>query len=109
MNQDDLLIPHFPVGFRIGEGLKDMVEEAAAATGISQNRWMLEAINGLLNLGEPKGSGVTAELLLHRKIPTMVRVPPLTLELMNEYCEEREMPRTVFLLDALLTKLANGS
>lgn len=110
MNEEDLLIPHFPVGFRIGSQLKDRVELAAERAGISQNRWMLEAINGLLELGEPEGTDVTAELLLHQKVPTMVRVPPLMLELMNEHCEERDMPRTVFLLDALLTKLArNGA
>lgn len=108
MTHDEQLAPYFPIAFRIGRGLKGRIEDAAITAGISQNSWMLEAIASMLECGYPHGSKVTAELILHQKISTMVRVPPLILELMNEYCDDRDMPRTIFLLDAMITKLSNG-
>ena len=105
MDASDLIIPRWPVQFRLGEALLRQVDHAAAVEGVSRNQWLVSAIQGLLELGKPMPYKFTARKLLKDKVTTMVRVDGLTLELMDEACDEENMVRTVFLLDAGLTKL----
>lgn len=105
MDASDLVIPKWPVQFRLGEALLSRVDHAARVAELSRNQWLVDAIQELLDSGKPRPYRFTARQLLKDKITTMVRVDGLTLELMDEQCDDANIARTVFLLDACLTKL----
>ncbi len=101
--------PKVPVQFRIGKALLERVDDAVLYSDHnSRNLWMVEAIENQLEDGEPTPYLVTATMLLQDKETIMVRLPVLTLELVDEECDEREMDRTVWLLDAMLSQLAKN-
>lgn len=102
--------PKVPVQFRIGSALLTQIDDAVLYSNHnSRNLWMVGAIESLLEAGEPTPHFMTAEMLLHDKETIMVRVPLLTLELVDEQCDEKEMDRTLWLLDAMLSQLASDS
>lgn len=96
----------YPVQFRMGAELFNLVCNAADEAEISRNRWITKAINELIDCEEPEPLPITARDLLCDKVTVMVRVDEGTLVRMNDECERIAMSRTVFLLDACLSKLS---
>lgn len=94
-----------PVQFRIGAKLLSKVDNAVEKSGQSRNAWVTDAVEVLLESGVPLPLRITAEELLANKYTLMVRLDPFVVETVDELCEEKEMPRTVWMLDACMSKL----
>lgn len=94
-----------PVQFRIGSSLLERIDHAVANSGYSRNAWVTQAVEHLLETGAPAPYRITAEALLANKYTLMVRLDPFVVELIDEVCEDKGMPRTVWMLDACLSKL----
>ena len=107
---NEISAPKVAVQFRISKALLEKVDDAVLYSDHnSRNLWMVEAIENQLEEGDPIPYFVTASMLLHDKETIMVRVPVLTLELVDEQCDEKEMDRTLWLLDAMVSQLARES
>ena len=83
-----------------------MIDRRRDRKGVSRNKWLENAVIDYLEQGEPTPCKITAEWLLCHKETVMVRLDAFTLELVNEQCEERGIPRTIWLLDACLSYMA---
>lgn len=94
-----------PVQFRVGTKLLEKVDRAVEASGLSRTAWVADAVNELLETGKALPLRVTAAELLANKYTLMVRLDAFLVAMVDELCGEREMPRTVWLLDACMTKL----
>lgn len=103
---EDQTTDKYPVQFRLGQYLLAKVDEAVEQSGKSRNQWMIDAIHRYIERGESARYPITAEQILAHKVTLMVRVDSITLELVNEQCDDREIPRTVWLLDACISMLA---
>lgn len=102
--------PRVPVQFRIGEGMLARLQHAVESSGQSRTGWVREACHDLLETGKPLRVKLTAAELLANRVTLMVRLEPFLVEMIDEACEERGVSRTVWILDACLTKMRqNGA
>lgn len=97
--------PRYSAQFKIGKVLLAMIDRRRKP-GVSRNRWMEEAVVSYLEKGEATPCKLTAEWLLAEKETVMIRLDPLLLSLVDEQCDEKQIPRTVWLMDACLSKIA---
>ena len=98
--------PQYPVPFRIGRRLLVKIQGAADNEGVSRNTWIKEAIQRRLEGRPLLPIKTTAEELFSDRVPMMVRLDELTLDLLNEETDAGEgMTRTLWILDACLSSL----
>lgn len=96
----------YPVQFRLGRKLLEDIDSIVDYTEESRNEWLMTAIHRYLKRGRPIAHKVTAETILYDKTVLMIRVDAETLDLINEECYGKDLPRTIWLLDACLSRLA---
>jgi hypothetical protein len=102
-----MTIPRIPLQFRLGRGLLEDIDDLVLdSEHDNRNAWMIAAINRRIERGWPIPYGMTAEYLLRNKKTIMVRLDELTLEIIDEQCDEKEIARTMWLLDAMISYLA---
>jgi hypothetical protein len=99
-------VPRYAAQIKLGRGILSRIDYHRQREGVSRNQWIQEAIARHIERGRAIPYRFTAEWLLSRKSNVMMRLDGLTLSLMNEACMDQRIPRTVFLLDALLSRLA---
>lgn len=95
-----------PVQFKLGEGIADRIDSVVPPDQ-SRNAWMVEAVEEMLALDEPVPTLITADELLSSKKTLMVRLPQYTVDVIDSVCEDRNIKRTVWLLDAMLSKISD--
>lgn len=97
-----------PIQFRIGAQLLAKVRWAIGKSGDSQNAWLTAAVESLLKSGKPHPLRITAESLLADKRTLTVRLLPDVVDRIDGVCGERGIPRTVWLLDACMTRVCKA-
>lgn len=95
-----------PIQFRIGAQLMAKVCQAANNSGGSRNAWLTAAVESLLKSGKPRPLSITAGDLLADKRTLTVRLLPNVVARVNKICAERGIPRTVWLLDACMSRIS---
>lgn len=100
--------PRVPVQIKIGTGLLAEIDYAVLTSDCdSRNTWMVRATNKLLERsGNALPHCITVEHILRDKRVITLRIDELTLDLVNEQCEAKEIDRTLWLLDAMVSYLA---
>ncbi len=88
--------------FRVGRLLFIRIEQARLTSDISRNQWIGIAINRQINNPDPIEVTTSAEEILNDKITIVIRVDPLIAELVDEICEDRNVSRTIWLIDSCL-------
>jgi hypothetical protein len=94
-----------PVQFRVGSALLKRIDRAVANSGASRNAWVSEAVDLYIERGKPLRLAITMEAVLAKKTTLMIRLDAEQVEEIDTICEEREYPRTIWLLDACLSHL----
>ncbi len=94
-----------PIQFRIGAQLLARIRQSIRTSGDSQNAWLTAAIKSLLRYNKPHPLCITAESLLANKHTLTVRLLPDVVSRIDKICRERRIPRTVWLLDACMTRI----
>jgi len=94
--------------FRVGRLLFIRIEQARISSDVSRNQWIGIAINQQIYDPDTIQAVTSAEEILNDKIPIVIRVDPLIAELVNEICEDRNVNRTIWLIDACLSLLEAG-
>lgn len=102
-------IPKVLVQFRLGTTLIKTINDAVLYSDHeSRNLWMVEAIERFLFATTPVTcSSIPIYEVLHNKKPIVIRMPIITLELVDEQCDEKDMDRTLWLMSAVLHYLAD--
>lgn len=95
--------------FKVGRLLFIRIEQARLAADIARNKWIGIAIDHQIYNQEPVAATTSAEEILNDKIPIVIRVDPLIAELINEICEDRNISRTIWLIDACLNLLERSN
>ncbi len=107
MRKNEDITERFAAQFKIGRTVLKKIDGKCQKENVSRNHWMHTAVIQYIERGEAVPYAITAEDLLTRKHTVMLRLDSLTLGLISEYCHEKKIPRTVFLLDAFLSRLAS--
>jgi hypothetical protein len=94
--------------FKVGRLLFIRIEQARLAADVPRNKWIGIAIDRQIYNTEPVEATTSAEEILNDKITIVIRVDPLIAELVNEICEDRNVSRTIWLIDACLNLLEAG-
>ena len=95
-----------PIQFRIGKLLLERIDKQAKKENKSRNEWIKQAALTLADSENEKPLRITAsELLCNRRVLT-IRLEPYLVELMDILCEEKKQTRTVWLLNACMSKLS---
>jgi len=98
-----------PMYLRAPEFIHHEVNRLAKAKGLSNNEWVLRALRDHTLRDEPLLFPVTAEQLLTKRRMFGFRIERLLREVVGELAEERGVSLTVWILDALLSKMATIS
>jgi hypothetical protein len=94
--------------FKVGRLLFIRIDRARVIADVSRNHWIGIAINHQIYNTDPTSANTSAEEILNDKITIVIRVDPLIAELINEICEDRNVSRTIWLIDACLGLLEKG-
>jgi uncharacterized protein (DUF1778 family) len=95
----------YSVGMRLGSSLLERITRHAYAKGESRNTWLINAARRQIKRGRALKAKTTARELLRDKQPLILRVDGLTLELIDEACDELAINRTVWMMDAALSRM----
>jgi hypothetical protein len=95
----------YAIGMRFSSPLLERIRQHSLLTEESRNTWLVEAAHRQLQRGSPLLSKTTARELMFDKQPIILRVDSLTLELIDEACDEAEVNRTVWMTDAALSRM----
>ena len=101
-----LVMAEYSIGLRLSSTLLERIHQHCLLSNESRNKWLLRAARMMLKRGYPIRAKTTARELLIGKQPITFRVDPLTLELIDEACDEDDLTRTVWIMDAILSRLA---
>lgn len=95
----------YSIGMRFSTPLLERIKTHSLLVGESRNTWLLGAAHRQIKRGGPLKAKTTARELLVDKQPFIFRVDPLTLELIDEACDEDNVNRTVWMMDAALSRM----
>lgn len=100
--------PRFHVQFKVGFALYKTIQKFSDINEgcNSKNEWIVEAVQSQLKRGYSLKIKTSAVDILHDKVTQMVRLNPTTLDQVNNFCTEKDMSRTVWMIDACLSKIA---
>ena len=96
------------IQFRVGEEFLTRIEEEAQLDGVSRNTWIEKAIEDLLENKKHLHVKTNASQLLHDKKIVLVRLDEDLLEKLNKYCENKDINRTIVMIDACISWLAKN-
>jgi len=95
------------VQFRVGKSLLGRMKRAAVASGDSRNTWIEQAVATFVQADfTTKKLDLTASEILADKTTVIARLEPSLVSKMNRYCDRQNRKRTIVLLDACISKLA---
>lgn len=100
--------PRHHVQFRIGYSLYQQIQKFADINYEcnSKNEWIVDAVQSQLQRGYPLKIKTSAIEIMHDRVTQMVRLDPTTLDQINNFCIKKDMSRTVWMIDACLSKIA---
>ncbi len=105
LNDSPTSLEKIPVQFKIGRPLLSLINYHSEKQNVSRNLWIASAVFSLLREEKAQPLAITAEELLSNKTIIQVRLDREILSLVDEICEQKNIPRTIFVLDACLSKL----
>lgn len=94
------------IQFKLGRVLLNLMQFHYEKQGMSRNTWITSAVLHLLQRDKPRPIRISAEELLSNKITVQARLDKELVDLIDEVCTEKKIPRTIFVTDAILTKLS---
>jgi len=82
------------------------LDNAVAETDLSRKQWIEQAISLMLRRKKPQRLGLTPSELLHDRKVVLVRIDNAIVDAIDNRCEHLGYTRTLFILDACVTKMA---
>jgi len=99
------LSARYNVPFNPGKILLDHATEAARRQGVYRHTWITNAIKNYIKRGAVACPLMLEDILGHR-VSVTLRLEHLLLETLNDLCQEKGVVRSIIMIDAVISQLA---